>query len=226
MLVWSISLMGSRPYQPPIQAHPALDAFNARCYDLLVNVPLPNPVTPTGVVDTTKVKPRVLPLDPTAHALWVIYHNRIEQGLAGQFDDIKDVASKAAEQAARIAGLFLVFTHGRGPTDTDAIDRDTMFSAIQVAIWLLKETQRVLRCFSKSTNDICAEELLNWLFPRSGPTSVRDILRLGPPVTRDRTSREAALGVLKSRGLVAEDKSPDGRRVLVLNPSITQVVEP
>ncbi|MBV8094853.1 MAG: DUF3987 domain-containing protein [Acetobacteraceae bacterium] len=62
MFFWPASVMGSRPYQLPTQTQPALDAFNTRCYDLLVNVPLQNPELPNGTLDTTKVKPPVLPL--------------------------------------------------------------------------------------------------------------------------------------------------------------------
>ena len=108
------------------------------------------------------------------------YYNKVEQGLVGKFDDVKDVASKAAEQAARLAGIFWVFTHKRAPMPGDEVDTGTMFSAVQVAAWSLTETQRVLRSFSKAPEEARAEELLNWLLKQPNkPISVREILRLG-----------------------------------------------
>jgi hypothetical protein len=151
----------------------------------------------------------------------VAYYNRIERELTGQFDDVKDVASKAAEQAARIAGIFWVFENSRAPTAGDEIDEATMISAIISAAWFLQETQRVLQTFSRSEVEAHAEELLTWLLAQGQPWfPASEILHSGPAGTRKRGSREAALGVLRARGLAETDKDSSGKRVVVLNPTL------
>ncbi len=218
---YSASMMGRRQYQPPVQTPQDIIDFNNRCYSLLVSVPLPHPVTGSGAVDTTRVKPPVLPLSAAAHSRWVAYHDGIERGLLGQFDDIKDVASKAAEQAARLAAIFWVFENNRAPTARDEISEATIKSAMSVAAWFLGETQRILQAFSRSEVERRAEELLAWLLALGQPhVTANDILNLGPAATRRRGDREAALAVLVTRGLAATDKDSEGKRVVVLNPSI------
>jgi putative DNA primase/helicase len=222
LFCYPASTMGGRPYQPPVQTPQAIIDFNSRCFSLLVSVPLPHPVTATGAIDTTRVKPPVLPLSTAAHAGWVAYYNRIERDLIGQFDDIKDVASKAAEQAARLAAIFWVFENNRAPVPGDEIPEPTMFSAIVVAAWFLRETQRVLQAFSRSEVERRAEELLAWLLARGQPhIFASDILNLGPPATRKRGYRDLALTVLRDRGLAETDKDAAGKRVVVLNPGLT-----
>jgi hypothetical protein len=219
------STMGTRLYRPPVQTPQAVIDFNNRCYNLLVSVPLPHPTAANGVIDTNRVKPPVLPLSQKAHRRWVAYYDFVERHLTGRFDDVKDVASKAAEQAARLAAIFWVFENNCGPVAGDEIDEITIGQAIRVALWFLDETQRVLQGLSRSEGERNAEELLAWLLNRSQPwILVSEILRFGPPSTRKRGDRDAALAVLRDHGLVETDKDRTGRRVAVLNPSLLAVV--
>ena len=127
--------------------------------------------------------------------------------------------SKAADQVARLAAIFWVFTHGGPPAPTDAIDRDTMLAAIKVGGALLFETERVTLAFSGSHGDSAAEGLLNWLLKQGEPVRRNHILRLGPAITRDRNKRDAASRVLQDRGLVALWSGPEGQQV-VINPAV------
>jgi putative DNA primase/helicase len=56
----------------------------------------------------------MLPLTPEAKAAWVEYHNEIESELSsgGELYDVRDVASKSADNAARLAALFQMFEQG------------------------------------------------------------------------------------------------------------------
>ena len=53
-------------------------------------------------------------LSPGAKAAWISYHDAIESQLAsgGELYDVRDVASKSADNAARLAALFQIFEHG------------------------------------------------------------------------------------------------------------------
>ena len=221
LFCYPASTMGRRQYQPPVQTPQAIIDFNNRCYSLLVSVPLSHPVTSAGSPDTTRVKPPVLPLSLKAHQLWVAYYDRIERELVGQFDDVKDVASKAAEQAARLAAIFWVFENNRGPVPGDEIDEPTAISATLVAAWFLRETQRVLQAFKRSEAERRAEDLVAWLLARGQPWILAsEILHSGPVGTRKRGDRDLALGVLRDRGLAETGKDAAGKRVVVLNPDL------
>jgi putative DNA primase/helicase len=231
---WPTSTMGQRRYRRVPEVPQGLIDFNARCYELLVNVALPYRKRPNGTVDPMRLDPPILPLSADAHARWVVYHDAVERELLGQFDDIRDVAAKAAEQAVRLAAVFWVFEHGHGPGPGDAIDDMTMHAALRVSGWFLLETQRVLRAFDRSAPEQRAETLLSWLASHqlaSGQlaagqswTLLNDILRLGPAEVRKRDDRDLALALLKDRGLVATDTNGRRERVVVLHPSVRRRV--
>ena len=82
-----------------------------------------------------------LTLSPEARAVWVQYHNDVEYELrtGGDMQDYKDIASKSADNAARIAGLFHLFNGGDVLDDVQA---DTLQAACRLAGWHLYEARR------------------------------------------------------------------------------------
>lgn len=108
LIAWPESTQGSRSYAAAPAAWPALSAFNRRIADLL-NQPAP-------IDEAGGLKPAVLALTPEARRAWIEFYNGIESSLAagGELHDVRDVASKTADNAARLAGLFHVFEHGTG----------------------------------------------------------------------------------------------------------------
>ena len=87
---------------------PHLAAFHRRIAAILNQ---PAPIDEDGALT-----PAMLSLAPEAKAAWVEYHNAIESELAsgGELYDVRDVASKSADNAARLAALFQIFEHGMG----------------------------------------------------------------------------------------------------------------
>lgn len=61
-------------------------------------------------------------LAPEAKTAWIAYHDAVEGELAsgGELFDVRDVASKSADNATRLAALFHVFEGGLGAISTDA----------------------------------------------------------------------------------------------------------
>ena len=58
-----------------------------------------------------------LTMGPHAKKIWVQFYNSLETGLKpglGQWIDVKDIASKASENAARLAALFHLFEEKSG----------------------------------------------------------------------------------------------------------------
>ena len=73
--------------------------------------------------ESGSLSPAVLDLSPQARAEWIRLHDDIERALGarGEWRAVRDVAAKAAENAARMAALFHVLEHG--PTGTIAYRR-------------------------------------------------------------------------------------------------------
>ena len=80
---------------------PLLAAFNRRIAEIL-NQPVPIDE------DDGFLSPPVMGLTPGAKAAWVTYYNTVESELVigGELYDVRDVASKTADNAARLGALF------------------------------------------------------------------------------------------------------------------------
>ncbi len=174
LIAWPESTQGRRSYKEPLACSPALDAFSRRISALL-EVPL-------SLDDNGVLEPAVLTLGSDGKSLWIELYNGIEAELlpGGDCETIKDVASKAAENIARLAALFHVFEHGpEGEIDADAVRR-----AGEIVIWHLGEARRFFNVIDMPQERLDAIALDQWLRKRGGATS-REILRDGPHGLRD-----------------------------------------
>jgi putative DNA primase/helicase len=90
--------------------------------------------------DDGGLEPVTLTFSPEAKAAWVRYYNAIEKELVngGELYDVRDVASKSADNAARLAAIFHVFKHGPG----GLIGADSFDEASTIAAWHLYESRR------------------------------------------------------------------------------------
>ena len=144
-----------------------------------------------------------LELSREAHALWVKYYDEIETqiGKLGNFESIKDFAAKSAENAARIAGNFHVFTYGAyGEVSADTIQR-----AITIARWHLNETRRIFLQMDQPDDVVLGQLLWEWIQAKGVTTvTLKEILQFGPYKLRDRNSRDIALRKLVEHGYLTE----------------------
>ena len=132
LVAWPESRQGYRPFTEAPTDWPRLARFNRRMFEIL-NLPAP-------VGDDGALMPQMLTLAPEAKNAWVAYHAAIEGELraGGELHDVRDVASKSADNAARLAALFHLFEHGlSGAVGFDAMDRATAITA-----WHLSESRR------------------------------------------------------------------------------------
>lgn len=146
-----------------------------------------------------QLTPPVLRLNEAARALWIHFHDHVERTLTpcGEFNEMKDFASKCAEQAARLACLFHVFENG----PVGEIGSDKLKAGAEIAWWHLGEARRALGLVGKSEALDDAKALLAWLSLQ--PTAVRppDILHIGPSRLRTKARRDRALARLYDHGL-------------------------
>jgi len=150
--------------------------------------------------ETRELRPRVLGLTSGARALLVGFSDTIEaeQAPGGDLAHITGTASKAAEQAARIAGVLTLWR------DLDALDVQPgdMADGITLAQFYLAEASRLASAATVSAEIDRAEALRKWLLETwpEPDVMVRDVVRLGPNPLRESPKARAALGILEKHG--------------------------
>jgi hypothetical protein len=133
-----------------------------------------------------------------ATAIWRAFYDHVERqtGPASNLVSVRDFASKAAEHAARIAGVLTIV---RDRTAA-AIDTEEMKSAVLLADWHVNE---VLRIHSGRVDRrlLHAHQLLEWLIEQAAERQTdtipfRDILRCGPNAVRTKAKADEAIALL------------------------------
>jgi hypothetical protein len=216
LLAWPRSTMGTRIYRDGDLGGPALVKWDTKINALMS---LPLPVDPK----TMALDPATIFLSDKARGSWIEFHNDVERelGRMGQFGDVADFAAKAAENAARIAGIFWVLEKG----SSGEIDAETMQAAAAVASWHLHEAKRIIGATKMPQAVADAVLLLEWMQkPAIGgasryQVSPREILHEGPSGLRDKNRRDAAAKVLIRTNHLFEIEKASGT-LWTLNPKL------
>ena len=188
------SLVGTRMWKEPSQdLEPALKRYAARVLSIFEA-----PVFATNELQN-ELDPPALVLSQPAHRVWVDLLNEVERDArpGGRFAGLTDVAGKAAEQAARIAGILAIVDQ----VDATEIDERTMRRGCDLARWYLAEALRLTRSAPEALEVTAGDALLEWL-RASGQREVsgRDVQRFGPPILRKKQAVEDAIKSLVDNG--------------------------
>ncbi len=213
LIAWPASTQGQRPFREAPPRWPALAAFNDRLEALLK--------TAAPVNEAGELAPQLLELAPDAKAAWICFHNDVEAELrdGGELADVKDVASKAADNAARLAALFHVFEGGAGPVSLSAFG-----SASRVVAWHLSESRRFFGELALPAELADAGRLDEWLIAycrreRVASVPMSAIQKSGPGRLREKAKLEPALAELADLGRVRLIR--DGRaKTIDINPAL------
>ncbi len=219
LVAWPESTQGTRYFTAAPKDWPALATFNNRLSTILK---MAAPIDETGVLT-----PVMLTLSPEAMAAWVAFHDSIESMLtrSGELYEVRDVASKTADNAARLAALFHTFNGSIGPIDIDAME-----SASSIAAWHLSEARRFLSELALTPEQANPARLEGWLADycmreRVDRVSTRDIQQFGPGSLRDKKAIQEAVQELTELGrarLITEGK----RKLIQINPALLVGVTP
>lgn len=127
------STQGYRPFTEPPNNWPHTSSFNKRIAEILSN--------PVIMDEEGGLIPNLITFTSSAKAAWVEFHDEIESELtsSGELYNVRDVASKAADNAARMAALFQVFEKGLNNKD---IEFSSFEAASRVVAWHLNESRR------------------------------------------------------------------------------------
>lgn len=200
------SMAGSRLFRTPTFAdNEAIHKYDERITALLKR--------PWPIKEGTRneLAPKVLRMSDDASECWRQFHDHIEGqlGPAGDLRPIGDFAAKAAEHAARVAGVLAIVEN----PDAAEITAACMGRAITLADWYVQEALR-LAAYSMTAPAVrAAARLLDWLKGRTGdPITVREIVRKAPPEFRTKQAATRAIELLVSHGWLVLKQKPDGAR--------------
>jgi len=213
LIAWPASTQGQRPFREAPANWPALAAFNQRLTALLN--------TSAPINEAGELTPQLLELAPDARAEWIAFHDAVETELrdGGDLADVKDVASKAADNAARLAVLFHVFEGGAGPVSLSAFK-----AASRIVAWHLSESRRFFGELALPAELADAARLGEWLLgycrrERVTSVPVSAIQKSGPGRLREKAKLEPALRELEGLGRVR--LHTDGhRKTIDVNPAL------
>ncbi len=188
------STIGTRLHDATSRNEGPLRAFAGRLGDILHTGMAMDP-------ETRELKPRRLALSNEARAALITFSDSVERSQApgGDCETIKGYASKAAEQAARIAGVLTLWADLAAPEVTIA----TMQAGIALARFYLLEAQRLASVATISLAVSKAEALRKWLLSSSWGKpwiTCREIVRLGPNRLRENPESKKAVQMLAEHG--------------------------
>jgi putative DNA primase/helicase len=211
------STQGTRFFSEAPSAWPNLTLFNRRVQDLLS---IPAPFAEGGGLD-----PTLLSLSPEAKTLWTTFHDTIEKELGGggELYDVRDVASKAADNVARLAALFHILEHG----PSGMIEAHNLEGASRIVAWHLNEARRFFGELALPAEIADSVRLDVWLASycrknRVSSVSRRDVQRNITPVRLREASRlNQALRELDDADRVREVTNGKQKTIYV-NPALLE----
>ncbi|SCY38277.1 DUF3987 domain-containing protein [Nitrosospira sp. Nsp13] len=214
LVAWPESTQGFRPFTEAPATWQHLTAFNRRIASILDQ---PAPIDEDGALT-----PAMLALTVDAKAAWVAFHDAIESELAsgGELYDVRDVASKSADNAVRLAALFQIFEHGMG----GAVGLECFESASRIAAWHLNEARRFFGELALPLELADAARLDTWLIgycqrERTHFVPIAKLQQGGPTGLRSKATIETAMRELEEAGRARWVR--DGKRKMIaMNPAL------
>lgn len=153
---------------------------------------------------------KTITMSSEAARSWRKCYNQIETRLGqATYADVRDGASKAAENIARLACLFQAFESCES-TEEWQIQAPMVDAANRICMWYLERFKDIFGKKGTMSDDAQnANELMQWLeelwsrnYDAHTGIPKNYVLQYGPIKTRRKNSLETALGILCDRGLL------------------------
>jgi hypothetical protein len=155
-----------------------------------------------------ELTPRTIELSAEAKAAWIAFHDQIESAMAqdSALEYLRDVAGKAAENAARIAAVLTIVE----TPDASIIEGDAMTAGCELMTWYVFEALRLSGAHRQPQALRHAIKLLDWLRAKHKTQVTRsEIMQFGPASVRQKADADAASAVLEDHGWLV--RAGDGK---------------
>jgi Protein of unknown function (DUF3987) len=185
------------------------DSSSIRAYSRVIGRLLEMP-WPLADGKRNELLPRVLRISSDAQEVWREFYNRIESrsGPGSELAVVREFAGKAAEHAARIAGVLAIVAD----PGAQEIGADTMRNAAALVEWYVGESQRLAAAAMTDPRIARAQRLLEWARARTDAPadgiSIRWVTRHAPTELRTKDTAEAAVAVLVNHGWLRDAGKP------------------
>lgn len=188
------STIGKRTYKAEnLTDDPAIIAYSAAINKIL-DIPLPLHERPE-----MGLKPPSITIANDAKNQWIGFANHIEelQKEGGDLYPIKGFASKAAEHAARIAGVLALFES----PDATEISADALNGGIAIAQYYIGEALRLFHSSSDDQELLTAQKVLDWGKQQGGTIALVDLYQSGPNAVRNKEKATRMMQILEEHNL-------------------------
>jgi len=204
LAAYPTSRIGYRPYQEEdLSNRPSMKCYFARLIDVL-EAPLP-----IAEGSQNELVPRKLPLAPDAKRIWVQFYDHIEELCreGKELFSVRGLAAKAAEHAARLAGILTLVRD----LHASVIAYAEIEAGIEMAQFYLGEALRLFNAAADAPDLILAEKALAWARAMGGRFAAVELYQSGPNAIRDKATAERILKILEEHGLAR--RLPSGTMV-------------
>ena len=195
------SLAGTRKYREPnARDDAAINAYGARILSLLETEPALEPGK------RNELTPRALAISADAAGIWREFYDHIESqcGSGNPLASIGDFAAKAAEHAARIAGVITIVED----LHAKEVGLETMQGAIELVNWYVREADRLKTASRTDPKLLRAAKVLEWLQAQpNSEAGISKILTSGPHAMRTKAAAEESVAILAAHGWITEVSS-------------------
>lgn len=193
LVSWPETNIGNRPYhESDLTQAPAIRRYFGLLMDIL-EAPLP-------LAEGTKneLAPRQLPLSSEAKCTWIAFHDHVEKlcGEGRELHPVKGLAAKAAEHAARLAGVLTLVSD----IHAGQVALAEMQAGIELAQFYLGEALRLFDAAADNPDLVLAERCLAWARNRGCLLTLPDLYQFGPNPVRDKETAKRVIGILEGHG--------------------------
>lgn len=185
--------LADRDPSASLENDPAIADYRRRI-DELARQPLP-------INDAGELEPHLITIDGPAFGTFSDLHDGIEAELAqnGRFHDVRAFASKAAENAARLAAVMAAVE------DSDSVTTDHIARAGRLVVYYLETMKARTEEARQDAQERQARDLLEWITAHGGTLHQNDFKRL-PSACRSAKKARPLLNWLENAGYLRATK--------------------
>ena len=190
-------LKGRDPSQGP-QHDPAIARYWSRLSELIR--------APLELDDSGSITPRLAKIEGEAYKAWARLHDAIEvqSGDEGRFRDVRPFASKAAENAARIATV-LALVEGESAPTVAHIERASRLVGYYLESMAIRTAEA-----RQDTEELQARDMLEWIKGHGGRLNAQDFKRLPSEYRSAKKARPLLAFLVDTGHLYIDGSSPRG----------------
>ena len=194
---YPVSTMGTRFYRhPSLESNAVVETFGRRCYDVIQDIRLQKSFRATEI-DPFKSNVPILKLSEGARNVLIALYNDIEANLGrgGRYAHIRAFASRAVENATRLAGIITLFDDMEAPS----VSKIAAEASVELARFYMDEFSYLREIAKLSRDHSAAGQLGEWLAKQYGSGGVghdKEVSQYGPAEFRKAGDRKPALDLL------------------------------